>query len=135
MRFRVAGEAQPYEYERNSLERLGDALRKPQALFADTAIRQIQRPATIALLTLLAVVVITIGFYPDKIRDLISALIPWAAEIRPWMLKLVLYLGVQVTILGLGLRALGRFRNQHLMHAWQTHRIDPVFVGQKRLPF
>ncbi len=62
----------------------------------------------------------------------VVTVLPLAARLEPWMLKMALYIAVQTAVLGVGLRAYGRFQNQPLMDSWRRGEISPLFLGTQR---
>lgn len=115
----------------NRLEVLGHALSLPVAKPFNYLLREIRNPLVILSLAVSLVALATLVFYPAELVLFATTLFPFLAHAKPWMFKAALYVGVQTTILGLGLRALGRVCNDALMHAWHTRQIVPVHVGAK----
>lgn len=127
------GRAELFQYEQTTLERCGRALRFGVGSVLDLLLREIKNPITIVALTALASIIVTIAFYPTAAISTISTVLPFVASIEPWMLKMAVYVLLQTTIVGLGLRAYGRFINADLVKAWRDSDIEPLFIGTKTL--
>lgn len=87
-----------------------------------------RNPVTIIALTALAALAVTIAFYPGAVL----AVLPYMGSIQPWMIKIALYLTVQTTVAGIGLRAYGRFQNTCLCQQWENGEIHALFIGARR---
>jgi len=116
-------------HSKNSLEKLGDILIKPSTLFVDYTLKNIRNPLMITALTVAAIAVVTLIFYPATVVAAVGTALPFIFKIQPWMIKFALFTAVEANILGLGLRTLGRLTNSTLMTAWNAREIQAVAVG------
>lgn len=118
-----------FEYEKNWAERWGDAMVRPVFKNTDTALRHIREPYMITALTLAAIGMVTLVFYPEKCGEFLTDTLPIGDYIKPWMIKFGVYLGTEAVILGAGLRTFGRYDNQELIDAWREKRILAIPMG------
>jgi hypothetical protein len=95
----------------------------------DYLFREITNPITLVALTALAALAVTIAFYPATVLGAVTTVVPIVASIQPWMLKMALYILIQTTVLGLGLRAYGRLQNPQLCQEWRNGTINALFIG------
>lgn len=124
-----SGEQKFFEYPKNLLERIGDRLVKPVASTTDFLLVNIRNPLMILALTVAAIALVTIAFYPTVFMNALGAVIPFVFSIEPWMVKLAVFAAVEINILGVGLRTLGRLTNKVLMQAWTNKEIIPISLG------
>lgn len=120
------------EYEKTILERVGDVMVRPLVGLGDHALRNIRNPLMVLTITLTAIVAVTILFYPEELVKAVSKVVPFALRIKPWMFRAGVFALVQTTILGVGLRALGRLSPWgELWGLWDQlpRRIRPVSIG------
>lgn len=130
--FREQGTDQVYNYQPNRLERVGRALRWGVGSVLDLLIREIKNPITIVALTALAMLAATIIFYPASVLSMAATVCPFVLKIQPWMLKFALFILAESTVLGIGVRAYGRFQNQELLERWRRGELDPAFIGDRQ---
>lgn len=119
-------------YAKTRLERLGDFLTYPMMKMADHTMRNIRNPLMILSVTLTAIIGVTILFYPEELMQVVSRAIPIAQQVKPWMIKATLYTTLQTTILGVGLRTLGRLDpSGELWNLWNQlpREIVPIAIG------
>ena len=64
---------------------------------------------------------------------ILTKAIPLIGRIQPWMVKLVLFCVVELNILALGLRTLGRLSNAALVQAWNRRDVEPIAIGAQIL--
>ena len=119
----------PFSYEKSRAEKLGDLLIRPVFKNADSALKHIREPYMITALTLAALGTVTLVFYPEQCAEFLTDTIPIGAVVKPWMVKFGVYLGTEATILGIGMRTIGRLSNLDLMSAWREKRVFPVPIG------
>lgn len=131
--FRIAETGEEFSYEKNSIEKVGHALRYAIGNIVDITLREIRNPITIVSLTAIAMVAVTIAYYPATVIGIIAKVFPLALKIEPWRLKFALYLSIQMTILGVGIRALGRFANPSFIEKWKTGDLEPVYIGDRKV--
>jgi hypothetical protein len=122
------------ESNKNILEKVGGLLTKPVLGFSDIAFRNITNPLVITAITIMAIAVITIVFYPTTFIATIAIAIPKLLLLQPWMAKFAIYVLAECTILGLGIRGVGRLNNPTLIDAYTRGQLVPISVGstQKR---
>ena len=104
-------------------EKLGGYLVTPLLKPAHFCMKNIRNPLMIVALTLGALFVSTLLFYPATLSAIMLA-VP--------VIKLTTYLTLQTTIVGLCLRTLGRLANRELMEAWDAHQLTPIGLGSTR---
>lgn len=125
--FCLSANGKQFLYEKNYLERIGDALVRPILGTSDGLLQNIKRPLFIVAAAIVVIVILTLIFYPSKLTSLM------VRSIEPWMIKFGLHIAFQVTILGLGIRAIGRMNNETVAKAWNTHKIIPIPIGAERV--
>lgn len=118
----VTKEGKSFKSE-NFREKLGGRLVSPLLKPAHFCMKNIRNPLMIVALTLGALFVSTLLFYPATLSAIIVA-IP--------AIKLIAYATVQMTIIGLCVRTLGRLGNKELMEAWDARQLIPVGLGSTR---
>lgn len=124
-------------YAKTRLERLGDFMVYPINRISDHALRNIRNPLMILTVTVTAIVAVTILFYPEELVNFVSRAIPIAQQVKPWMIKVALYSSLQVTIIGMCLRMLGRLDpSGELWNLWNQSPRDilPIAVGTEVVP-
>lgn len=115
-----------FKYTKNRCEKIGHALAKPVIGPLDFIGRNSRNPLLIAALTITAVFVATLIFYPSVIAIVFTATVVVC-------LKAAAFTLTQAAIVGLCLRTLGRLNNQELMRKWAAHRLSPQSIGSLRL--
>jgi len=125
----VTQAGEPYAYDRNWLETIGHAMAWPVLQPANFIAREIQNPLVILALTVSAIALATIAFYPTQFFGALSTIAPFLSKFHPWMAKFALFLCIEITIAGIGLRTLGRVTNDDLMLAWTNREIRPLHIG------
>ena len=119
-------------YAKTRLERLGDFMVRPVLGIGDYAMRNIRNPLMILTVTLTAILGVTILFYPAELLNTVARFIPLAKQVKPWMIKAGLFSVLQFTILGLGVRTLGRLDpGGELWRLWNQmpRRVMPIWLG------
>lgn len=110
------------DYEKNLCERLGDWLLIASVGFVSRLKRFFSDPQVLTvLLTLTALFVITLVFYPIRTSAWLIDALDWTiSQIKLFASKLrfILYILSVSQIVGFGVRALGRFGNRSLMDQW-----------------
>ncbi len=130
--FRKLSDDQPFEWEQSRLEELGNRLRWGLGSALDLILREIRNPITIVALTALAALIVSITFYPATTLGTAAKVAPFVLKVKPWMVKLALYIVTQVTTVGIGLRGYGRLQNAPLYEAWKRGELEPVYIGDQR---
>ena len=108
--------------QQTRIERIGHALVYLQQRCADAVLRNIKNPIFLAGTTLALATVISVIFYPERVLRI-------KGPLKPWMLKLSIYVVTQVTILGLGMRTYGRFEQPQLFANWLAGEITARLPG------
>lgn len=129
--FALVDSSQPAVLAQNPLERLGQLLSFPVTTPFNFILREIKNPLVIVSLTVSLVALATLVFYPAELFLAATSVVPFLAHAEAWMFKLALFVGVEVTIAGIGVRALGRVCNRALLDAWRMHAIVPIHIGAK----
>lgn len=115
-----------FHYTKNKWEKTGDFLTKPVLKPIDFSGRNSRNPFFITALTIAALFVATVLFYPAMVSGFLT--IPVVVGI-----KTALYTLTQITIVGLCLRTLGRLNNPVLMSEWDKHNLIPQRIGSIRI--
>lgn len=127
--FRNVDDNQIFAYSQTRMQKVGAILSKPIVSLTNYTLLNIRSPIVILSLTIVAIAGVSIMFYPAELVDFLSKIIPISHKVEPWMAKMILFLTVQTTILGVGLRAIGRLNNDELWAAWKTRQIYAVVLG------
>jgi hypothetical protein len=131
--FAYVDSGQRVSVAKTTLEKVGHVLSFPVTTPFNFILKEIKNPLVILSLTVSLVALATLVFYPAELFLAATAVFPFLAYAEAWMFKLALFVGLEATIAGVGLRALGRVCNAQLVAAWQSHQIVPVHVGAKSL--
>lgn len=115
-----------FKYTKNRCEKIGDALATPVMRPLDFTARNSRNPLLIAALTVVGIFLSTLIFYPAVFAGVFT-------ETVIVCLKAVAFTLTQTTILGLGLRTLGRLNNRELKDEWLKQRIIPQPLGSMRI--
>lgn len=116
-------------YPKNILEKVGNKILAPIVVPMDRLLKNIRNPLVIVALTIAAIAIATIAFYPEVVAAAIGTALPFLLKIEPWMLKFAVFSAIELNILALGLRTLGRLCNKDLMQAWKNKEIDSFAIG------
>lgn len=130
--FRYSEDEETVVYEKTKMERLGDVIVYPIMRISDHTLRNIRNPLMILSVTITAIAVVTILFYPEELVKSVAKVVPYAAHFKPWMVKVTLYTLLQINVLGLCLRTLGRLDpSGELWELWDAapRAIFPIGVG------
>lgn len=66
----------------------------------------------------------TLAFYPVQTVDRTARALNWLARNISWnKIRFVAWLGTEATILGVGLRAIGRLSNEELKQSWPAQEV------------
>jgi hypothetical protein len=117
------------QYPSNFLEKAGRGFLAPAFVPLDQLLQNIKNPLVITALTVTAIAIVTIAFYPATSASMIGTLFPFIFKIQPWMLKFAVFAAVELNILGIGIRTLGRLCNAELMQAWTRREVIPISIG------
>lgn len=124
-----SNEAAPYHsfrYAKNRCEKVGNWLAKPILHPIDFSLRNGRNPLFITALTVGAIFMTTLLFYPTVFAGIFTATL--AANI-----KAMAFIATQSAITGLGLRTLGRLNNRELMEKWDQHCLIPQRIGSLKI--
>jgi hypothetical protein len=124
---------QEISYSKTILDTLGTIIVKPTSIIIDRTLKNIRNPLVITALTIVAISIATIIFYPAKVVSVLETVLPFIFHIQPWMLKLATFAVVEIHILAIGIRTLGRLNNRELMQAWTRREIIPIAIGTRIL--
>lgn len=80
----------------------------------------------------IAMFVASIVFYPEVSIELFAKIFPFILSIKPWMIRPAIYIAVQLTVLGVGLRTFGHLQNRELMDRWNVGALEPVYAEDRR---
>lgn len=129
--FVTTDENQPYVYERNWMETVGQNISRPLVNPVNFLLREIKNPLVILALTVSAIAVVSLVFYPAQFLGVVYTVLPFLSKVQPWMVKAALFVGVEATIAAIGLRAFGRMCNQDLRRAWHANEIRALQIGDR----
>ena len=107
----------------NQLEKLGNAFSWVAYEFKAVFLKALCDPRCITVcFTALAMVISALLFYPSNTWRILSICCGWVVEHTNWSyVRFFLWLLSEVTILGVGMRAFGRFSNQRLLEHYQVN--------------
>lgn len=111
---------QSFSYKENFLEKIGGFTVKPLFHPSDYVLKNIRNPLFISATVIVGLALTTLVFYPALVPGLLTL---------TGALKFTGYLLTQSTIVGLGLRTLGRLHNDQLMTAWKHQLLLPINLG------
>jgi len=129
--FTNANKVLEYQYQTNILEKIGQFISRPIIEPLSFVVKHIQNPLFIIALTITAIALVTIGFYPNYFILVAAKVFPLILKLQPWMIKLGLYCVLLITILGIGIRGLGRVCNEELLKKWHEKKIWVMDLGDK----
>lgn len=130
--FRDIKTQEEHHWKKNRLEHLGTALRWGVGNLTDTLLKEIKNPIMIVALTSLALLGVTIAFYPATVLAITAKVFPIGLMLKPWMVKMALYILVQATIAGIGIRTYGRLCNKQLTQNWEQGHLEAIHIGEKK---
>lgn len=111
------------------LERAGRILAAFAMRPLDSLLREIRNPLVLLALTIFALAVASIAYYPVQTFQIATALLPFLKSITAEHVRAGTYFLAQTVILGLGLQALGRLLNPQLLTAYQQGEILAIPIG------
>lgn len=134
LRFAFAREFQsaneePFIHQKGLLEKVGGILVSPFFRPCDGLLKNIKEPFMITALTVSAMGLTTLFFYPEESVNALHTLLPFTAYIQPKLVKFAVFLGSETIILGLGLRTFGRLSNKALVEGFENKTIVPLSLG------
>lgn len=118
-----------FRYQANACEGVGRVLSRPVLGISNKALQNINDPLMIIALTIVALVTVSIWFYPAAALQIVGTVFPFALKLTPGMVRMASFLTVELTILGIGLKAIGRMCNHALVDAWNANQLVPVPIG------
>lgn len=121
-----AAAATSFKYTKNRYEKLGHLLAKPILQPIDFSLRNGRNPLFITAMTVGAICITTLLFYPWVIAGVFTPIVAIS-------MKAAAFAVVQSTIAGIGLRTLGRLGNQELMEKWDQGCLQPRSMGSLRI--
>ncbi len=121
--------AKPDPQQSNWLICSGETLTKATLLPLDFALRQLKNPSMAVVFTIAALVAASVFFYPLQTAAAVQLICPWARHIARWQIRLLGYSAIQLGILGLGIRTLGRLNDPKLMEAYRLKTVAPISIG------
>lgn len=123
--FRAIDNGEIFPYDKNILEKIGEGLSKPLLSSTDAVTRNIRKPLFVTAVATAVIVMLTLVFYPSTFAGVVGR------AIQPWIIKFGCYLALQTTVLGVGIRAIGRLRNETIIAAWNEKRIFALQIGME----
>lgn len=125
--YRLVEAQNTHVYAQSRLEQIGACLIKPLEKVVDWAFKDLTNPATVIALTTAASVAVAAAYYPEELLSVFPAM----RHITPENIRLLGFCCTEVSILGAGLRALGRFSNKELYASWLDGRVKVIHVGDQ----
>lgn len=113
-----------FHYQKNVLEKAGGALTFVVLKPADKLILKIRSPLVVLSAVIIGIALTTILFYPAQSVAVALYIFPPLVKTGPRVLKMGAFFLLQSTILGLGIRTLGRLSNPELMGMWERRGSD-----------
>jgi hypothetical protein len=106
----------------NRLEKIGDVLSWIAYELKAVFLKTLCDPRFITIfLTTFAMLFSTLLFYPSDTWRILSKICTWIFDHINWSyVRFSLWLLSEITILGIGMRAFGRFSNQKLLESYQV---------------
>lgn len=127
--WRVDGSEGSCSRNKNWIERAGDILLAPYTSSTDRVLRDIDKPYMVTALTLAALGIATLVYYPEQTAELALKVAPLKDYVMPWMVKFGVYIATESVILGVGLRTLGRQSDRELVSDWRGGRVVAIPLG------
>lgn len=115
-----------FNFPKKKYEEIGNLLTKPILQPIDFSLRNGRNPLFIAAITVGAIFMTTLLFYPAVFSGIFTATV--IASI-----KAIAFTTTQLGIIGLGLRTLGRLDNQKLMKEWDQQNLLPQRIGALKI--
>lgn len=111
------------------IERLGSVIASPILGLSNKLLQNLNNPLLIIAATMVLIAAVSIAFYPATTIHIIGTVAPFLLKVTPAMTQFALYAVVQITTLGIGLRALGRMSNHALVDLWNQKKLVPIQIG------
>jgi len=118
-----------FVYEKNLLERIGQVVSRLVIEPLHFVGKNIRNPLFVATLISSALFLTTLAFYPAKVFPIIEKCLPFTKRINLAGIRMGVFIAMQVTISGIGLRAIGRLSNPELRRAWDAQEIAALQIG------
>lgn len=118
-----------FDYNKNILEKMGDILVWPIFRNSDSFLKRIREPYMITAITVAAIGLTTVFFYPEQTVNTLNTVVPITSLIDPKTVKFLIFLGSEATIFGIGTRTLGRLCNDELQEAWKNKTVVAIPMG------
>jgi uncharacterized membrane protein len=85
--------------------------------------KNIKLPLAICLFTILVAIILSIVFYSIPALVILGKIFPI------WLIRMVLFLYVELNLLAMGCRAFGRFNNRYLVKLWKNGQLIALMSG------
>lgn len=123
--FRTVNNGELFSHDKNILEKIGEGLSKPVLGTSDMVMRNIKKPLFVTAVAITVIVLLTLVFYPSTFAGMVGSVV------QPWIIKFGFYIALQTTVLGVGIRAIGRLRNEAITTAWNQKKIFALQIGME----
>ena len=120
------------DYEQTSLEKVGRSLSYLNSRATHFLLKNIHNTIMLLGLALAAAACVTVAMYPMLTLATLSSVCPWLTYISPWMVKMTIYVFVQINVLGFVLTGLGRLSNTELQNNYRSNNWQPLHMGQSQ---
>lgn len=109
------------------LERVGGVLTAPILWTGDKLWQN--KPIFCVIVSVILIAAISFAIYPVATAAFFISIAPFLAKITPQIPRVAAFVLGEATVLGVGLRAIGRMSNEKLVKAWNQKKIFPVKFG------
>ena len=115
-------------YSLSLCERLGKILLVPFTFPLEFLLSFFSWQIVLMIITMTALVMASIFYYPDQIAKVISWIVPLISREQA---KFLCYLWIQCYLIGMLLRTLGRLSNPVLKNAWISGNLQAILPGAR----
>lgn len=120
---------EPFIHQKGFLEKAGGILVSPFLRPCDGLLKNIKEPFMITAMTVSAMGLTTLFFYPEETVNALKVVFPFVSYIQPKVVKFAVFIGSEATLLGFGLRTYGRLSNAALVNAFESKTVVPLSLG------
>lgn len=117
------------DYDKSRFERLGSAIAAPIIKTTDAVVLNLRNPVVLSAYTVGCIAIISFIYYPAQTVAVIEKVAPPLLKLKLWMVRFALYTATELTVFGLGMRALSRISNESLSKPWNAGTAQPIPIG------
>jgi hypothetical protein len=129
----IPAPGQRLEHEENCVEKVGGSMAALVIKPLDCFLQKITHPVVLLALTVAALGCVSIAFYPVYTLQVATTIFPFLKYITAAHIHAALFIILQTSIGGLGVRTLGRLHNQPLLTAYQRATLVALPIGARAL--